>query len=149
MGVKVKSRLTGRPLSLWLLLAGYLLAALFGFIRLLASIINWYWLTFANIAPGPLYLAVTGAVIGLVSLVVLAWIWLGRPGYRLMGTAGALFFALLYWFDRLVVMNSVDRLYNAVFAAGVTVLSLVYITIVLRPWPDLKAVTGRIHRESH
>lgn len=129
----LEKHLARRSLSLSVLLVVCLLISLGGWTRMLYSILNWYWLNYAGVKPGPLYLAVTGGLLGLVSLVVLVWLWGRRPGYRLVGSAAALFFVLAYWTDRLLFANTASSMQNMVFAAAATLIGLSYVIITLRP----------------
>ena len=129
----LEKRSARRPLSLSVLLVVCLLISLGGWTRVLYSILNWYWLNYAGVKPGPLYLAVTGGLLGLVSLVVLVLLWGRRPGYRLVGSAAALFFVLAYWADRLLFANTTSSMQNVVFSAAVTLIGLSYAIVTLRP----------------
>jgi len=121
------------PLSMAVLLAVCLLISLGGWTRMLYSILNWYWLNYAGVKPGPLYQAVTGGVWGLVCLVALVWLWQRRPGFRLVGAAVALFLALSYWADRLLFASAGSGVQNTIFAAAITMVGLGYVMITLRP----------------
>jgi hypothetical protein len=103
------------------------------------AITNWYWLDFAQIRPGPLYLAVTGGLWGLAGLVALVWIVLRRPGFPLVGCGAALLFALTYWVDRLFISTHPDGTGNTPFAILLTLILLAYVILVLRPLPDLRS----------
>ncbi len=122
-----------RPLSWFVLLVICLLVSLGGWTRMVYSILNWYWLNYAGVKPGPLYLVVTGGLWGLVGLVALVWMWMRRPGYRWAGSAAALFFALAYWVDRLLFANTASGMQNVIFAVATTLLGLSYVLITLRP----------------
>ncbi len=127
-----------RPLSIVVLLVAFLLISLSGWTRMLYSILNWYWLNYAGVKPGPLYQAVTGGVWGLAGLVALVWLWRRLPGFRLAGSAAAIFLALIYWADRLIFANSGTGGQNTIFAAAVTIMGLGYVMITLRPWQEPK-----------
>ena len=129
---------------MWLIVLAYLWFTLFGWTRLLTSILNWYWLNFAGVSPGPLYLAVTGVLWGVAGLVALAWLWLYLPRYRLVGAGAAVFFAVTYWADRLLVMNAVEGPDNTTFLAVATFLGLVLVFLALRPWEDLPAIAHQL-----
>jgi hypothetical protein len=125
-----------RRWSLTVLLAAFLLFSLAGWVRMLSSIERWYWLNFAGVAPGPLYLAITGGLWGVTGLAALAWVGLRRQGWRLAGSAAALFMALTYWADRLLFMDRGGSLPNEVFAGVLTVLGLGFALVTLRPWKE-------------
>jgi len=121
----------------WVLWLGYLYICVSGWMRMVTSITDWYWLNQAGLTPGPLYLAITGAVWGLVGLAALAWLLIGWPWSRLAGTAAALVFALTYWLDRLLVAEDPQ---NLVFAAGFTLILLLFVVVELKPLPELRAL---------
>jgi hypothetical protein len=122
----------------WILWIGYAFLAASGWVRMVSSIESWYWLNFAGVRPGPLYLAITGGVWGGVGLVALVWMALRRPWYRLVGMAAALVFALTYWIDRLLFVRPGGS--NAPFAVLVTLLGLAYAVLMLRPLEELKEI---------
>jgi len=132
-----------RPLSVMILLFIYLWVSLSGWIRMLYSILSWYWLDYAGVEPGPLYLAVTGGLWGLMGLAALVWVWRRSPGYRLAGLAGALIYAAMYWIDRLLFAGSENVLHNTTFAAAATILGLGYVLAALEPWQEFKLFRGR------
>jgi hypothetical protein len=138
---KPSSCLAALPrLVLWL---GFAFFSLAGWTRMIYAISNWYWLNVVGIRFGPLYQAISGGAWGLVGLAALAWVILRRPWYRLVGTSAALFFALTYWLDRLVVVISPDSGANAAFAAGLTVFDLAFVLLALRPFGELQALIKR------
>ncbi|HEX9018232.1 MAG TPA: hypothetical protein VF806_03550 [Anaerolineaceae bacterium] len=125
-----------RSFFLGLLIVGYALFSLAGWVRLVETILDWHWLSFAGLWPGPLYLAVTGVLWGLVGLVGAIWLWRRVNGWRLAGSGVALLLALTYWVDQLLVA-SLDRYgSNALFGALITFLGLLYTLAVLRPWEE-------------
>ncbi len=124
----------------WFLWLGFAFISLAGWTRMIYAIINWYWLNFVGIRFGPLYQAISGGLWGLVGLAALAWVILRRPWYRLVGTGAALFFALTYWLDRLVVIISPNSGANAAFAVGLTLFALAFVLLVLRPFGELQAL---------
>ncbi len=81
-----------RNLALWMLTLGFLLLSFAGFLRMVNSILNWYWLNFAGIRPGPGYLVISGGLWGLAGLAALIWLWFAFPWHRQVGAGAALFF---------------------------------------------------------
>lgn len=150
MQVKTAGRLRerrgwcGRSLSFWLLWLFYAFFSLAGWVRLLDTVADWYWLTFSGIFPGPLYLAITGAMWGLVGLVALIWFWLRRSLARGVGFLAAVFFALTYWLDRLLFRSGAGGGSNTLFALTLTVLLLGFTWGALRPLDDLRDLQKRL-----
>jgi hypothetical protein len=127
----------------WVLWLGIAFFMLMGWVRLIYAITNWYWLNFSGIRPGPLYLAVSGGLWGLVGTFTLVWIILRRPWYRLVGLFAALFFAITYWINRLFIATGPVGGNNTLFAALFTLLLLSYVILVLRPTGELRALTQK------
>ncbi len=128
-------------LQRWVLWIGFAYLTITGWVRMVAAIVDWYWLNLTKMSPGPLYLAISGGLWGLVGLVALFWIVLRRPAYRLVGAAAALFFALTYWIDRLFISTSPSG--NTPFAILLTFFLLLYVFLVLRPLPDRRALISQ------
>lgn len=122
-----------RRVPYWLVWGPYVLFSLFGWMRMVDSITRWYWLNFAGVAPGPLYLAVTGGLWGAAGLAAAAWLLFRRPGCRQVGMAVALFFALTYWGDRLLASRAPGSQANTVFALVLTAACLGWAFFALRP----------------
>lgn len=129
-----KNRKHRRSLAYWTLLAGFFLVTAAGTARMIASISNWYWLNFAGVQPGPLYLVITGGVWALIGLEALIWLWFRLPRNRVVATGLALLLAATYWLDRLLVRNPETGLQNTGFVIGLTLLGMMFVVAVLRPW---------------
>ncbi len=120
--------------------------SLAGWLRLWLSVVNWYWLAnVAGVFPGPFYLAVTGALWGLVGLATLLWVLLRRCRRVLVTFSAILFFALTYWLDRLFFAQVGGVGENVTFAVGITLLGLLYCCWALLPLPKLRA---RFHKQN-
>lgn len=115
---------------LWL---GFACIATAGWVRLVTAVNNWYWLDFAKLNPGPLYLAITGGLWGVTALAALLWMVPRRPGSRIVGLSAAVFFALTYWIDRLFISTHPEGAGNTPFAIFLTIFLLAYVYLVLRP----------------
>ncbi len=121
----------GRTFELWVLVLVLLAGALEGFLRLQAAVYTWSMLAVIGITPGPLYLAISGAIWGLALLVAAAGLFFRQrwaPGYARIAAA---VLALAYWIDRLAFTRSADAQANWPFMAGVTVFILAFLFSVL------------------
>lgn len=128
---------------MWLLFFGYALISIAGWVRMIQTFIDWNWLRDAQVWPGPWYLAATGALWGVVAMVAVIWLWLRRSDARLAAFVTALFLALSYWTDRLLVFTLNQYGANTLFAAAVTLAGLAFATVVLQPWDEIRSFIKR------
>ena len=128
---------------MWVLFFGYALISITGWVRMIQTFIDWGWLLYAQVWPGPFYLAATGALWGVVAMVAVIWLWLRRRGARLAAFGTALFLALTYWDDRLLVFALNQYGANTLFAVGLTLIGLVFAGAVLQPWDEIRSLIKR------
>ncbi len=126
-----------------LLLLGYGFFSLVGWMRCIASLVSWYWLSYSGVWPGPLYLTVTGALWGLAGLTAVIWLWLRRRWVGLAGLAVALFLALTYWINYALTARFLAGGTNLPFALLVTLLGLAFVIVTLHPLDELRLVLRR------
>ncbi|MHB0964950.1 MAG: hypothetical protein ACYC36_00715 [Bellilinea sp.] len=113
-----------RPWWLKLLAFGMLMLSLSGWLRLEQSLARWDDLSQAGLQPGPLYLAITGALAGLAGLVVCIALWRRyrwAPGPTLAVVVG---WIIWLWVDRLWIARSPAALTNWPFLLGACALIL-------------------------
>jgi hypothetical protein len=113
------------------LVLGLLFFSLTGWLRLYLSIQDWQLLANLALFPGPLYLAVYGAVVGLFGAAAALSLWLRRPWAPRAVQIGTLAAAAGYWLDRLLFTQSASSWTNWPFSAGLTVVSLLFVFFVL------------------
>ena len=130
---------SGRSLSFWVIWLIYIWMTFTGWERFTKGIVDYYWLNLAGLVPGPDYIIGTGLLWGLVGLAVVAWMVMGKPGYRQAAYGLALFFMLTYWADRVFFTQSMGDRHNMLFSALLTLICLLYVTAVLRPFPAKQA----------
>jgi hypothetical protein len=118
----------------WCVYFGFAWLAFSGFVRMTDAIINWYWYTLSGIQPGPLYLVISGGVWGLFGLLALVWLWFGLAWSKRVASGAAVFITLTFWLDRLLIGK--QAMANHTFPAVLTLLGLVYVGLVLRPWEE-------------
>lgn len=126
----------------WLAPAGFALFAVSGWLRLAYSALNWEWLRFAGVQPGPLYISITGGLWGLVGTAAVFWLLLHRPCYRLVGLGAALFIALTFWLDRLLMNRAPGSQDNLLFAGLATAGCLLVVAQILYPAGVLRSIRG-------
>ena len=124
----------------WILFFGYALFSLAGWVRMIATVVDWHWYVLAGVWPGPLYLAITGGLWGLAGMTAVIWLWLRRPWARTASFIVALFFALTFWGDRLLVVSLNSYGSNDLFAAVLTLLGLIFALRVLRPLNEFRSI---------
>jgi len=109
------------------------LLALFltGWLRGIGSIARWGQLTQLGVQPGPLYLAVTGMLVGLLGLAGAIGIW-ARSRWAPVYCNLLMFIWLAWlWIDRLLIAVSPIARSNWPFLAGASVLLLVVVFLIL------------------
>ncbi len=121
----------GRTFELWVLVLVILAGSLDGFLRTQAAIYSWKVLSEIGITPGPLYLAVSGAIWGIVLLVAALGLFFRQRWAPRFTRLSAVVLALAYWIDRLAFTRSADTQVNWPFMAGVTVFILAFTFSVL------------------
>lgn len=125
-----------QPLGLrvWVFIFGMALFSAAGWMRLIDTLNDWYWLDqVAAVSPGPLYLAVTGALWGVAGLAMVVWAFLRFPRWRSGGLATVVFLAATYWADRLLLTRAEDGFVNAGFSALLTIFGIGLALLLL--WP--------------
>ena len=123
----------GRPFWTWVVFFGYALISIAGWVRMIGALVDWDWLSFAGVWPGPLYLAATGGLWGVAGMAAVIWLWLRREWARKAAFGVALFLAITFWADRLLTTSLNPYGNNNLFAAIMTLLGLVFVWIVLQP----------------
>ena len=129
-----------RPARVTILALGVLIITIINLLRLVLSIANW---DFLNSWPGvsPLYMVLTGLIWTLTGSLLFWGVWTAKKWAPKLMQAVALTYALYYWLDHVFLMDhpasgvmGVQRALlpvNWQFAAGVTVICLVYIAWVM------------------
>jgi len=126
-----KNRQPGRSFLLIVLVLGFLFFSLTGWLRLYLSILDWQLLISFGLFPGPLYLAIYGAIVGLLGVVAAVSLWLRQPWAPKAVRIGVLAAAAWYWLDRLLFTQSTSSWTNWPFSVGLTVLCLLFVFLVL------------------
>lgn len=121
-----------RPLprrSFWLkvLTAGLLIISLTGWLRLQQAFADWQTLSQIGVSPGPLYIAISGGVIGAGALVSAVGVWLRSKWFFSFTRGFALVWQAWAWVDRLWLARSETALSNWPFALGATVVIVGYV----------------------
>jgi hypothetical protein len=121
-----------RPYLLLGLILGFLLLSVYGWLRFQQSLALWEVLQEIGIEPGPLYLAVSGAVWGIIGLAVGLGLFFRQAWAAGLARAAVVVLAAWYWFDRLVLIRSEAAQASAPFAALLTVFVVAYTFGVLK-----------------
>ena len=123
-----------RRFHFWMTWLSFALLSAAGWMRMVDSITDRYWLNLAGVAPGPGYLAITGALWGLAGLAAAVWLLVRPTSGRAAASIIALGVALSYWIDRLFIDQAPLAGSNAPFALLLTLLWLAAVAIALRSW---------------
>ena len=122
-----------RPLSVTWLALGVLSLSILQFIRLGMSLANWEFLVGQALSVSPLYLALTGLLWAVPSLMIAWGLWFGQGWSGRAVIAGAAAFTTYFWLDRLLLGRSQAAESNMPFALGMNiVLIAIIVWIVLR-----------------
>ncbi len=125
----------------WLLLAGFALVSLSGWLRMAGAANNASWMDQYGVPA--VYLEISGAVWGLVALIALAWILLRRRWYTLAGIFAAAFLAITYWADRLLLGKPYGIDKNIPFAVLLTLALLAFTWVALKPMDEIRKGMGK------
>jgi len=115
-----------RILSLKVLVLGMLMFSLFGWLRLQQSVSSWVFLIQLGIHPGPLYLALSGTLWGMLGLTSAVSLWYCLPWSFIFSEGTAVMFVASYWLDRLALSHPAAGQSNLLFAIGLTIIGLIY-----------------------
>jgi uncharacterized membrane protein len=102
-----------------------------GMTRLVQSILNWSWLIELEITPGPLYLAIYGALQGILALVSAAGIWSGKSWAYTFSRAAVILLFLMYWLERILFTRSPTGWTNLPFSITASLVLLAFAMVVL------------------
>lgn len=122
-----------RQRSFWskLLIAGLLLLGLNGWLRLWQVVDNWGLLEAIGTRPGPLYLAVSGGVLGLAGLAAGLGLWARSAWSPIAASAVILLWLAWSWLDRLWFSPSPQALVNWPFRLIASLGIVLYTGLVL------------------
>jgi len=113
-----------RPWWLKLIAFGLLILSLTGWLRLGQTIARWDSLLEAGIQPGPLYLAVSGFLIGLGALTGGVAVWRRSRSAPRLALLMLVVWVVWLWVDRLWIATSPTTLSNAPFLLGASIIIL-------------------------
>lgn len=119
------------PRARWrylILATAFLYLALMGWLRLQQALLDWNLLLEFGALPGPQYLAISGAVWGVLGLAGAVFTYVPRRWARRTALGIGLLFSASYWADFLLFTRAAEMMTNWPFALGVTLLGLLYCT---------------------
>lgn len=113
-----------RPYLVTLLAIGVLTLAMVGLVRFGQALSLWEFLNSLDVSP--VYLVISGLLIGLAGLLAVWGLWRGAywSARYTIGYVSAVF--LFYWVDRIFLGQSAIAKLNTPFSIGVTVIILAY-----------------------
>jgi hypothetical protein len=124
---------TRRKRSFWskLLIAGLLLLGLNGWLQLWLALDNWGLLEAIGTRPGPLYLALSGGLLGLAGLAAGLGLW-ARTAWSPVAVGAVILLWLVWsWVDRLWLSPSPQALVNWPFRLIISLAIVIYTGLVL------------------
>ena len=105
----------------------FLFLSLLGWLRLEQALLNQRLLAQLGAWPGPVYIALGGAVWGLAGLPAALGLWGRRAWSGIAARLAALVFLLTYWIDRLWFSAERMPVINWPFSLGVSIIWLVLV----------------------
>jgi len=120
-----------RPSPIALLALVFFWLALSGWARLYLAVRDWALLEELGVAGGPLYLALGGAVWGLLALPAAWALWTGKRWAPVTARLVAVILFLSFWFDRLLMAWVGSSPPNWIFALVISLFGLAFTFVVL------------------
>ncbi len=133
-----------RPFLVTLLALGVLNFTVLQFARFYLAIKQWSFIYMTLNMGMATYIALTGFVWTLISIILLPGLWRGKYWARRLTLSTAALFTLYYWFDRLIISRGDSDTTNLVFTIIVNFLTIVIIVWILYR-QDSKAFFGDAH----
>lgn len=127
----LSSQKSKRPFWLVTLILAFLLLSLMGWLRTEQVILQRRFLATLELYPGPIYIAVSGAIWGIGGLLSSLGLWLRKKWSRTISLMITLLFTAWYWIDEFLFSPLSASRPNLLFRIAVTIISLSYIFIVL------------------
>jgi hypothetical protein len=127
-------------------LAGLLYLSLMGWSRMILALADRGLLMEIGVSPGPDYLAVGGAVWGLLGIAAAVLLYVPRRWARLAVFASGVLFALSYWLDRLILVRAPQAQANWPFALSFTLVLLVFSASLMVLLSQSEVLYGRQRR---
>ena len=143
---RAERRKPERPLLVTLLALVVLSITAIHLTRFINSLTAWEFLSSLT-GVSPLYLALTGLVGVLVSLPLFLGLWRGHPKSPLATRILAVAYTIYEWLERSGLIGAGGLRPSWPFAAGVTLILLIFIFWVLSR-PNAKAFFGEMHEQS-
>ena len=143
---RAERRKPERPLLVTLLALVVLSITAIHLTRFINSLTAWEFLSSLT-GVSPLYLALTGLVGVLVSLPLFWGLWRGHPKSPLATRILAVVYTIYEWLGRSGLIGAGGLRPSWPFAAGVTLILLIFIFWVLSR-PNAKAFFGEMHEQS-
>jgi hypothetical protein len=132
-----------RTFSLLLVIFGLLGLSIYGWLRFQQSLALWDILIRIGVWPGPLYLAISGAMWGILGFAAGIGLFLRKNWAVRFTQIAVLFMAAWYWFDRLVLVQSEAAQTNLVFMVLLTILAVAFTFAVLNKVERITKVKER------
>ncbi len=116
--------------DLLLTIFGFCVVSLLGWMRFSNALWLQDLLAEYHLTVSPLYLALSGAAWGILSLFTALWLALRRRGAPMVSGLTATVMVVWYWLDRLLLTQSEAANANTWFAIGASLLGLLFAWVV-------------------
>ena len=127
---KVKTKSIGRTLELKILIAGFLVLSISGWMRFTLAATQWHWLKQVGILVSPVYLVLGGLLWGVIGSGAALGLLFRRKWAVILAKISGLFYFTWFWIDdRLVSVTSMGD-YNVVFKLIFSLTALLYVFFV-------------------
>ena len=121
-----------RPFLIVLLCLVFAAGVVFGWIRAEQAVQNWKLEADLVGSWMPIYSVTSGALWGLAGAPAIAGLWRRLWWARRAAWAAAFFYPLSFWLEKVLVLQSPERLTNWPFDAGATLFWLIFVALALR-----------------
>jgi hypothetical protein len=120
-----------RTFELWILLVVVLGFMIIGWLRLYETLVYWEWLERLGVMPGPLYIAVSGGIWGLMGLASFTGLWFRRRWAACITYLVLFVYLGFYWLDYFLFVSSPTSKSNVIFTVAASLAAIILVVGVL------------------
>jgi hypothetical protein len=120
-----------RSVVLKILVIGYLVVSLLGWLRVQQVISSWDWLSSLGINVSLWYILISGACWGIMGLFIGFGLWFCQAWAPALARVGVIIFTIWYWCDTLLLVQNDFSRTNMPFMVVLNAFCLLYVFICL------------------